>query len=83
VSTLLARLAALVKREPAAVGALLSAVLPALVALGVLHADARTIAAVVVSVNAVVGFAVRLAVVPTCKTGTAPATASAEPATAG
>jgi hypothetical protein len=65
--TIMKRLA----REPAAVGTLLASVLPALVALGVISLDEQTIGLLVVAVNAVVGFAVRLLVEPT---STQPAT---------
>jgi hypothetical protein len=58
--TILQRLA----REPAAIGALLTSVLPALVVLGVITLDEQAIAAIVVIVNAITGFAVRLLVTP-------------------
>ena len=76
---MLQRLLAFIAAEPAAVGALLSTVLPALVVLGVLQVDERTIAAVVVLINALVGFAVRLAVVPNRQGPGGPS----QPATAG
>jgi hypothetical protein len=61
--------------EPAAVGTLIASVLPAFVALGVISLDAETIGILVVAVNTLVGFAVRMAVAPSAATGTAPATA--------
>jgi hypothetical protein len=51
-------------REPAAIGTLVASVLPALVALQVLSVDEQTIGVLVVAVNAVVGFAVRMFVTP-------------------
>lgn len=60
--------------EPTAVGALFSTILPALVALGVLTMDAETIGILVVAVNAVVAFVVRMLVTPaTAPPDTAPA----------
>jgi hypothetical protein len=59
--TIMERLA----REPAAVGTLVASVLPALVALGVISLDEQAIGLLVVAVNGIVGFAVRLVVVPT------------------
>lgn len=50
--------------EPAATGTLVASILPALVALGVVSMDEQTIAILVVAVNALVGFAVRLFVTP-------------------
>jgi hypothetical protein len=57
-------------REPAAVGTLVASVLPALVALGVISLDEQTIGLLVVAVNAVVGFAVRLLVEPSTQPAT-------------
>jgi hypothetical protein len=54
----------LLQREPAAVGTLLTSVLPCLVLLGVLQLDEKGIAALVVAVNAVMAFIVRLLVSP-------------------
>ena len=54
----------LLQREPAAVGSLVASVMPLLVLLGVVRIDEAGIAAVVVAVNAGVGFATRLAVTP-------------------
>jgi hypothetical protein len=51
-------------REPAAVGALVASVLPALTVLGVISLDEQQIGILVVAVNATVGFAVRLLVSP-------------------
>jgi hypothetical protein len=50
--------------EPAAVGSLLASVLPALVALGLITLDAEAIGVLVVAVNTIVGFAVRMLVLP-------------------
>jgi hypothetical protein len=54
----------LLQREPAAVGSLVASVMPVLVMLGVIHVDDAGVAAVVVAVNTVVGFAVRVLVAP-------------------
>jgi hypothetical protein len=62
------RFIALLQREPTAVGALVAAVVPALVLLGAVRLDDKAIAGLVVAVNAVAGFAVRLAVTPLGKT---------------
>jgi hypothetical protein len=50
--------------EPAAVGSLLASVLPALVALGLITLDAEAIGVLVVAVNTIVAFAVRMLVFP-------------------
>jgi hypothetical protein len=50
--------------EPAAVGSLLASVLPALVALGLISLDAEAIGVLVVAVNTIIGFAVRMLVLP-------------------
>jgi hypothetical protein len=50
--------------EPAAVGSLMASVLPALVALGLITLDAEAIGVLVVAVNTIVGFAVRMLVLP-------------------
>jgi mRNA-degrading endonuclease toxin of MazEF toxin-antitoxin module len=52
------------QREPAAVGSLAASILPVLVLLGAVRIDEAGIAAVVVAINTVVGFAVRVAVSP-------------------
>jgi hypothetical protein len=65
--------------EPAAIGTVLASVLPALVVLGVLSIDAQAIGILVVAVNAVVGFTVRLLVAPS----TQPPTGQPEPGPAG
>jgi hypothetical protein len=52
-------------REPAALGTLVASVLPALVALQVLSIDNQTIGFLVVAINAIVGFGVRMFVAPT------------------
>jgi hypothetical protein len=54
----------LLQREPAAIGTIVASVLPVLVMLGVIKIDEAGIAAVVVAVNAIVGFGVRLLVSP-------------------
>ena len=59
-TTILQRIAV----EPAAFGTLIASVLPAFVALGVLHMDAETIGVLVVAVNALTGFAIRMLVAP-------------------
>jgi hypothetical protein len=51
-------------REPAAGGTLVASVLPALVALGIVSIDEKTIGVLVVAVNAVVGFILRTFVTP-------------------
>jgi hypothetical protein len=58
------KLKLLLQREPAAVGTIVASVLPVLVILGVIKIDEAGIAAVVVAVNAIVGFGVRLLVTP-------------------
>jgi hypothetical protein len=60
--------------EPAALGTLVASVLPAFVALGILTMDAETIGVLVVAVNALTGFAIRMLVAPLPR-GTAPAPA--------
>ena len=62
------RLIDLLQREPAAIGTLVGSVLPALVLVGVLSVDEKAVAGLVVAVNAIVGFAVRLTVAPTTPT---------------
>jgi hypothetical protein len=57
-------LARLLSQEPAAMGSLLASLLPLFVLAGLVHLDAQGIAAIVVAVNAVVGFAVRVSVTP-------------------
>ena len=59
-STILQRIAA----EPAAFGTLVASVLPALVALGFFSMDAEQIGVLVVAVNAVTGFGIRMLVAP-------------------
>ena len=68
-------------REPAAIGAIVASVLPALVALGVLTLDEQAIGALVVAVNTSVGVVVRLVVTPSAaQVGTsAPPAAADEP----
>jgi hypothetical protein len=50
--------------EPAALGTLVASVLPAFVALGLLHMPAETIGVLVVAVNALAGFGIRMLVAP-------------------
>jgi hypothetical protein len=52
------------QREPAALGSVAASILPVLVLLGVIRIDEAGIAAVVVAINTVVGFAIRLVVAP-------------------
>ena len=52
------------QREPAAFGSLAASILPVLVLLGVIQIDEAGIAAVVVAVNTVVGFGIRVLVSP-------------------
>jgi hypothetical protein len=61
------RLYRMLQHEPAALGSTIASVLPALVLLGVVHVDENGIAALVMAVNAIGGFAVRLSVVPSPK----------------
>ena len=53
------------QREPAAIGSLAASILPVLVLLGVVRIDEAGIAAVIVAINTVVGFVVRVLVSPT------------------
>ena len=50
--------------EPAALGTLVASVLPAFVALGVLKMDAETIGVLVVAINGISGFGIRMLVAP-------------------
>ena len=54
----------LLQREPAAIGSLVASIMPVLVLLGVLRIDEAGIAAVIVAVNTVVGFYIRIMVSP-------------------
>ena len=54
----------LLLREPAAVGTLVASILPVLVLFDFLSLSEAQVAGLVVAVNALVGFAVRLAVTP-------------------
>ncbi len=54
----------LLQREPLALGTLVASVLPVLVLFGVVSLDEAQVAAVVVAVNAVVAFGIRLMVTP-------------------
>jgi hypothetical protein len=58
------RLLNLLQREPAAMGTLLTSIMPCLVLLNLVHLDEKQIAALVVAVNALVAFCVRLRVTP-------------------
>jgi hypothetical protein len=58
------RLLNLLRAEPAAFGALVGSVLPALVLLEIVEINEATIAAIVVAINAIVGIVVRLSVSP-------------------
>lgn len=55
-------------QEPAALGTVVASVLPALVVLDLLRLDEQAIGVLVVAVNAIVGFAVRLLVAPSGRT---------------
>ena len=57
--------------EPAAVGTTLASVLPALTALGVISLDGETVGILVVAVNALVGFGIRMVVAPLLSTAAA------------
>jgi mRNA-degrading endonuclease toxin of MazEF toxin-antitoxin module len=52
------------QREPAAVGSLAASILPVLVLLGVIRIDEAGTAAVVVAINTIVGFGIRVLVSP-------------------
>ena len=65
----------LLHREPAAVGSVVASVLPVLVLLDVIRIDEAGIAAIIVAINTVVGFAIRVAVQPV----TAPAPSAPAP----
>jgi hypothetical protein len=62
------------QREPAALGSLAASILPVLVLLGVIRIDEAGIAAVVVAVNTVVGFGIRVLVSPVASAGAPAAT---------
>jgi hypothetical protein len=63
----MARILILLRQEPAALGSLVASVLPALVLLGVLQVDEKSTAALVVAVNAIGAFAIRVSVTPKAK----------------
>ena len=63
--------------EPAAVGTLLASLLPALVALRLISLDAEAIGVLVVAVNTIVGFALRIVVTPVPQARKRAATAKA------
>jgi len=52
------------QREPAAIGSIAASILPVLVLLGLIRLDEAGIAAIVVAINTIVGFAIRVAVAP-------------------
>ena len=54
----------LLQREPAALGSLVASIMPVLVLTGLVRIDEAGIAAIVVAINAGIGFATRLAVSP-------------------
>jgi hypothetical protein len=60
------------QREPAAIGSMAASVLPVLVLLGLIRIDEAGIAAVVVAINTVIGFAIRLTVSPIMTPSPAP-----------
>ena len=64
----MSNIARLLQQEPAAIGSLLASVLPLLALIGVIHTNEQGIAAIVVAVNAVVCFLVRVSVTPVTKT---------------
>jgi hypothetical protein len=66
------RLYQLLQYEPAALGSTVASILPALMLLGVVSIDEYGIAALVVAVNALAGFVVRLCVVPSPRSVAAP-----------
>jgi hypothetical protein len=52
------------QREPAAIGSIAASVLPVLVLVGLIKIDEAGIAAVVVAINTIVGFLIRVTVTP-------------------
>jgi hypothetical protein len=52
------------QREPAAIGSIAASVLPVLVMVGLIKIDEAGIAAVVVAINTIVGFLIRVTVTP-------------------
>ena len=54
----------LLQREPAALGSLAASIFPVLVLLGAIEIDEAGVAAVVVAINTIAGFAVRLLAAP-------------------
>ncbi len=63
----MSRLLQLLKKEPTALGTLVASIAPVLVLLGVVDVDEKGIAGIVVGVNALAGFLVRLVVTPTAR----------------
>ena len=60
-------------KEPAAAGTMVASVLPALVVLDLVRLDETAIGVLVVAVNAIIGFVVRLLVAPAARTPAEPA----------
>jgi len=54
----------MLQREPAAIGSLAASLLPVLVLLDLIRLDEAGMAAVIVAINTVVGFAIRVLVSP-------------------
>jgi hypothetical protein len=67
----------LLHREPAAIGSLVASVMPVLVLLGIVRIDEAGIAAVIVAVNTIAGFYIRLMVSPSAAPAAAPAAVAA------
>ena len=61
------------QREPAALGSVAASILPVLVLLGAIQIDEAGIAAVVVAINTIVGFGIRVAVSPIGPNAASPA----------
>jgi hypothetical protein len=74
------RLKVMPRNEPTAIGTLVASIAPALVLLGVLKVDEMGLSALVVAVNALMGFAVRLLVAPMGNTEEAVPAAEIRPA---
>jgi hypothetical protein len=63
----MSRLINVLKNEPTVLGTTIASVAPLLVLAGVLSLDQAGLSALIVAINALVGFAVRVAVTPTRK----------------
>jgi len=61
---MLRNLKLLLQREPAALGSLAASILPVLVLVDLVRVDAAGIAAVVVAINTIAGFGIRIVVSP-------------------